>query len=168
MKQNNAYKKSLLVLALAFIAVTGAFAQDPIEKGALLFSGNTNLGYNSTTPTGGSSSSNFSIGLKGGYFFMDNLAGGLLFQMDSPSGGTSTTGFGIFGRYYVNGAIFLGAGFLSVSGGGASKTFIPFEAGYAFFINNAVAVEPALSFTTYDGGSNLGLNVGFTVYLGRD
>ena len=104
--KHNAYKK-LLVAVFAMCVATGAYAQDPIEKGAWLFNGGSNLNYTSTSTTGGGSSSNFQIQLKGGYFFMDNLAGGLLFSMDSPSGGTSTTGFGLFGRYYFNGQIFV-------------------------------------------------------------
>ena len=166
MRLNN-FKRSLLVLALSFIAATGAFAQDPIEQGAWVFSGNTNLGINSYSQTGGSSNSVFNIGLKGGYFFMDNLAGGLLFDLVSSSG-SSVTGIGVFGRYYVNGKIFLGAGFKSTSSSGASSTSIPLEVGYAIFLNNTIAIEPAFNYTSFDGGSILGLNIAFSVYLGRD
>lgn len=165
--KNNSYKK-LLVLVFAFCAATSAFAQDPIEKGAWLFSGGSNLGYTSITPSGGSSTSYFLINLKGGYFFMDNLAGGVLFDMISPSSGSATTGIGLFARYYFNGQIFLGAGFQSISsGGGGSSTEIPIEAGYAFFFNKTVAMEPSLTYRSYTGGSTFGVNLGFTVFLGR-
>jgi len=161
-------KKSLLTVAIMLFAAFGAFAQDPIEKGAWLFSGGSNLGYNSSSATGGGTSSNFNIALQGGYFFIDNLAGGVLFEMNSPSGGTTSTGIGLFGRYYFNGQIFVGAGFLSRSGGGASQTLIPLQAGYAFFLTKNVAVEPSLNFTTYDGGSDFGVRMAFAVYLGRE
>ncbi len=166
MKQINAYKKSLAVLAFSFFAVTGAFAQDPIEKGAWLFSGGSNLGNSSVSVTGGSSTSVFNINLKGGYFLMDNLAGGVLFDLYSTSG-SSLTGIGVFARYYIQGKFFLGAGFQSQSSSGASTTTIPLEGGYAFFLGKSVAVEPALKYTIYDGGSNLNIGVGFSVYLGR-
>jgi hypothetical protein len=165
MKQN-AYKK-LLVAVFAMCVATGAYAQDPVEKGAWLFNGGSNLGYSSTSVTGGGSSSAFAMSLKGGYFFMDNLAAGVLFDMYSPSGGTSQTGFGIFARYYFNGQIFVGAGFESVDAGGGSVTYIPIEAGYAMFFGKSVAVEPGIQFTSYDGGSEFGVRVGFSVYLGR-
>lgn len=168
MKQNNAYQKSLLVLAFSFFAVTGALAQDPIPQGTWLLSGGSNLGYTSTSVTGGGSSSSFDIATAGGYFFMENLAGGVIFGLNSPSGGTSTTTIGLFGRYYFNGQIFAGVGFASTSGGGASQTRIPFEAGYAIFLNNAVALEPAVNFVTYDGGSTFGVRMAISVYLGRD
>ena len=167
MKQYNVYKKSLLALAFAFFAVTAAFAQDPIEKGAWLFSGASNLNFTSSSPTGGSSSSVFNVGIQGGYFFMDNLAGGAIFTMNSPSGGTSTTGIGLFGRYYFNGQIFLGAGFVSTSGGGVSQTRILLQGGYALFLGKVVAIEPSVNYQTYDGGSDFGVNVGFGIYLGR-
>lgn len=173
--KHNAYKK-LLVAVFAMCMATGAFAQDPIEKGAWLFSGATNLGYNSASSSGGGASvSQFGINAKAGYFFMDNLTGGILLNYTSISGGgsdISSTGIGLFARYYLQGKFFLGAGFQSLStsvGGtsGPSTTQIPFEAGYAMFLGKAVAIEPALSFTTYDGGSTFGVNVGFSVYLGR-
>jgi hypothetical protein len=173
--KNNAYKK-LLVAVFAMCVATGAFAQDPIEKGAWLFSGGTNLGYNSISSSGGGASvSLFNFDTKGGYFFVDNLAAGILVNYTSISGGgsdVSSTAIGLFARYYLQGKFFLGAGFqsLSTSSGGTSgpsTTQIPFEAGYAMFFGKAVAVEPGLSFTTYDGGSTFGVRIGFSVYLGR-
>lgn len=166
MKQFSFYSGAFAVCA-ALCLSTGAFGQ--IEKGAWLFSGGSNLGNTSISPSGGTSTSVFNIDLKGGYFFIDNLAGGALVNILSYSG-SSTTGIGLFARYYIQGKFFLGAGFqsLSASGGGSSTTQIPFEAGYAFFVNNAVAVEPALKYTTFDGGSSFNIGIGFTVFLGRE
>lgn len=175
MKQNNAYKKILAMLAFSFF-VTGAFAQDAVEKGAWLFSGGSNLGYSSASSSGvGASLSNLVINAKAGYFFMDNLAAGALINYVSISGGgsdVSLTGIGLFARYYIQGKFFLGAGFqsLSTSSGGTSGpniTQIPLEAGYAFFLTKSVAFEPALNFTSYNGGSIFGVNLGFSVFLGR-
>ena len=160
------------VLLFVMAASIGAFGQDPIEKGSWMVTGGSNLGYTSVNPDNGTSSSLFVIDLKAGYFFMDNLAGGLLFDMVSASSGgssSSITSIGVYGRYYVNGKIFFGLGIASASssGGGSSSTQIPIEAGYAFFLSKVVAIEPSLKFTSMTGGSTFGLNLGFTVFLGR-
>jgi len=161
---SNAIRLLTVCSALCFASV--AFGQ--IEKGAWLFSGGSNLGNTSFSQSGGGSSSAFNLDLKGGYFFMDNLAAGALLNLLSYSG-SSTTGIGLFARYYVQGKFFLGAGFQSwsTSGGGGSTTQIPVEVGYAFFVNNAIAVEPGLKLTTFSGGSTFNIGIGFTVFLGR-
>lgn len=164
MKQFSIYSRAFAVCA-ALCLSTGAFGQ--IEKGAWLFSGGSNLGNTSYSPSGGTSTSLFNLDLKGGYFFIDNLAGGALVNVLSYSG-SSTTGIGLFARYYIQGKFFLGAGFQSYSSSGSSTTQIPLEAGYAFFVNSAVAVEPALKYTTFDGGSTFNIGIGFTVFLGRE
>ena len=168
MKQTTSYKKSLMILAFSFLALTGAFAQDAINKGAWLVGASSNMGYTSTSVTGGGSSSSFDMQVGGGYFFMDNLVGGLTFSLSSPSGGTSSTGIGPFARYYFAGKFYVGAGFVSQSSGGASTTLIPLEAGVALFITDNIAVEPGLRYTTYDGGSQFGIRVGFNLYLNRN
>jgi len=168
MKQNNAYRKSLLVLAFSFIAMTGAFAQDEaINKGAWLVGSSSQLGWTNSSVTGGGSSSNFYIAAGAGYFFMDNLAAGLNFGLSSGSGNT-TTSIGPFVRYYIGGKWFLGAGFQSNNNGSTTTSQIPFEAGAALFITDNIAVEPSVNFTTFDGGSDLGIRVGFSLYLNRN
>src|SRR5690606_28125801 len=84
----------------------------------------------------------------------------------------SATSFGIFGRYYVNGKIFLGAGYQSekVEDSDALGS-IPLEVGYAAFITDNIAIEPALGYALGMGdneSSTFGLNVGFTLYLNRN
>ena len=163
-------KRIIMILCTSFVAI-GASAQ--IEKGTVLVGTSSNLGFNSYSPSGGGSSTSvFNIDLKGGYFFIDNLAGGIkLGYTNISSGGSSnaTTTIGAFGRYYIQGKFFLGAGISNVSpSSGDSSIEVPLEAGYAAFINKNIAVEPALNFTKYDGGSVFGLNVGFTLYLNRN
>ncbi|CAN5310333.1 hypothetical protein BH09BAC3_BH09BAC3_10880 [soil metagenome] len=164
-------KKIVMLLCASFI-VLAASAQ--IEKGTILAGASSNLGFNSYNPSGSNSTSTtvFNLDVKGGYFFIDNLAGGIKLGFNRVStGGTSygTTTVGVFGRYYVQGKFFLGAGINSVSpSSGSSSIEVPLEAGYAAFINKNIAVEPALNFTKYDGGSVFGLNVGFTLYLNRN
>ncbi len=86
--------------------------------------------------------------------------------------------FGLFGRYYYNGKIFGGIGFNSVkvkfedTSGVSESTVsvIPIEVGYAAFLNDAIAIEPALNYSIYgsDGnGASFGFSVGLTVYLNK-
>lgn len=166
MKHNSTGTKVLFVLAFSFLASTGALAQDAINKGAWLVGSSSNIGWTNSSATSGGSSSTFYVNLKGGYFFMDNLTGGLDFGLISSSG-TSITTIGPFVRYYFAGKFYFGAGFSSTSSSGTSYTRIPFEAGAALFITDNIAVEPSLNFTSYDGGSDLGVRVGFTLYLNR-
>lgn len=162
-------KKTLLTL---FAAITVFAASAQIEQGTILVGASSNAGFSSTSIDGvDDNSTSFNIGLKGGYFVIDNLAVGLTFEYQKEKFGDSefdATGFGLFGRYYVNGKIFAGAGFQSIKFGDAdAETFIPLEVGYAAFITDNIAVEPSLNYVIGDGNSTFGLGVGFTLYLNR-
>ncbi len=176
---------SFLLMIVAFMATA------QIEKGTWLLGANSNLGYNSYTPTSGGSSVNyFNIGMRSGYFVGENFAVGVNLEYLSASGSSSTTTIttiGIFARYYMK-QVFLGAGYNSLSqssGSGSSPSWgsIPIELGYVAFITRNIAVEPALVYTmatdTENGGmpgysglpfpakSGFGLRIGFSIYLGR-
>jgi outer membrane protein len=173
-------KKILFTVFAAFVAF-GASAQ--IEKGTILAGASSNLGYNSFTPKDADAITAFNIDLKGGYFIIDNLALGLNIgfssQDDSNSDTkTTSTALGVFARYYIQGKIFIEGGFDSYkdkdeSGGSefeSSYTGINIGVGYAAFITDNIAVEPALGYTSVSGdfeGSGFGINVGFTLYLNR-
>lgn len=160
-------KKVLLTVFAAFV-VFAASAQ--ITKGTILLNGASSFDYTSNNEDAGDFSE-FTIGVKGGYFFMDNLAiGATLGYFKNSEADDAATAFGLFGRYYVNGKIILGAGFQSEKFGDISTSAIPIEVGYALFLNDAVAIEPTLNYTTFGGdaeGAAFGLNVGISVYLGR-
>jgi hypothetical protein len=161
-------KKGLLTL---FAALTFFAASAQIEKGAILVNGQSSLDFTSSKPDGGDSFSEITLGLKGGYFFIDNLAVGpqIVYYKHSEAD-DALTGFGLFGRYYVNGKIILGAGFNSNKAGDASWTTVPLEAGYAAFVTDNVAIEPVVSYELWSGdqkGSAFGLSVGISVYLNR-
>jgi outer membrane protein len=166
-------KKVLLTLFAATV-VFAASAQ--ISKGTILVNGGSNLGFISANEDAGDFSV-FSLDARAGYFVIDNLALGLVLgyeKFDSKVEGAEdsdpTTDIGIFGRYYVNGKILVGASFTSSKQGDLSGTTIGLEAGYAIFVNDAVAIEPALNYAMFGGdleGAAFGLNVGITVFLGR-
>lgn len=157
-------KKSLLIF-IAVLTVGTASAQ--INKGSILVGGSSNLNFSSVKPDGSSSYSLFNIDLKGGYFVADNFTAGLNLGYQKIDSYSITT-FGLFGRYYYQGKFFGGAGISILSPeGGNSETLIPFEAGYAAFITENIAVEPSLNFSIGENSNTFGLRVGFSLYLNR-
>src|SRR5690606_1947571 len=102
-------KKGLftLVAALGFFA-----ASAQINQGAILVNAQSDLSFVSYSPDGNDSFSEFDLNLKGGYFVIENLAvGANLGYFKDSEADDAITSFGLFGRYYVNGKIILGAGF---------------------------------------------------------
>lgn len=165
-------KKLLLVVVASIAFCLTSNAQ--ISQGAILVGASSNFGFNSISPDGGDSYSQFDLHGKAGYFFAENIAGGLLLDF-AKEDEFSQFGFGVFGRYYVNGNIILGAS-LSTNkldpgvGDGASFMGLGIEGGYAAFITDAIAIEPTLNIDLYSGdydATRFGLNVGFAFYLNR-
>lgn len=163
-------KKNLLTL-LAVVVVFTASAQ--INKGTVLVGASSNLNLTSTDPDGGESSSVFALDVSAGYFVIDNLALGLNLGYEKNSElDDAAIIIGAFGRYYINGKVFAGAGVSTVKFGDASSTVIPLEIGYAAFITDNIAIEPSLNYSLWSGdfmeGSTIGLNVGLALYFNRN
>ncbi len=164
------------VLLTFFAALTVFAASAQIEKGTWIVGGDSNLSFVSNNEDAGDNSQ-FNLDVKGGYFVVDNLAVGLLVgfnkynsNVDGAEDSDAWVRFGLFGRYYVNGKILLGLNYSAASQGDYSGSAIGLEAGYAIFLNKAVAIEPALNYAMYSGdddGASFGLNVGISVFLGR-
>lgn len=168
--------KNLLVtlLVLSSVAVSAQ-----IEKGTTLITGQSNLNFTSAEGDGDDSEDVFNVELGVGYFVAENFVLGPVLSY-AKQGDASVTGIGVFGRYYVNGKVFFGAGYTStrikfeVDGFGDVKStsnLVPLEIGYAAFLNSSVAIEPSLGYTIISGdadGSAFGLNVGISVYLNRE
>ncbi|WKZ61202.1 MAG: hypothetical protein QY309_06890 [Cyclobacteriaceae bacterium] len=161
-------KKTLLTL---FAAITVFAASAQIEQGTIIINGASSFDFTSYNEDAGDFSE-FNVGVKGGYFFAENLAVGLNLSLYKFSEADDAwVGIGPFARYYFDGKIFAGAGFLFEKAGEASASQIPLEVGYAIFLNDAVAIEPNLNYTLFGGdreGGAFGLNVGISVYLGRN
>ncbi len=172
-------KTKLLSTVIAILAITSAKAQT--EQGSILVSGTTNLNFVSESIEGFDNNFNtFSAGLMGGYFLIDGLALGPVFDYQSISSGDSkisVSSLGVFARYYVNNAFFAGASFSSEttksdSGNGETKlsgTSLDLEIGYAAFVADNIAIEPSIGYFTKggdgDGTSGFGANIGITFFL---
>ncbi|MFK7951548.1 MAG: hypothetical protein AB8B73_01780 [Ekhidna sp.] len=170
-----------LILSTTLVAIFG-FANAQTEQGAILVGASSNLGFTSTSVDGvDDNASNFNLDARGGYFVIDNLAVGLGLGFNNQKQGDNkigTTSFGLFGRYYVNGTFFLGAGFdttkttleTAAGSGDVSGSFINFEAGYPVWLGDNAAIEPSLNYSIGGGDANdgtnvFGLAVGFSLYF---
>lgn len=160
----------VVLLMTAFTQISNA----QIEAGKKLVGASSNLGFNSAS-VAGNSSSIFLINTSLGYLFTDNLAGGIDFGFGTQSsGGSSATSFqvGGFGRFYIeNFYPEVSIGIINSSAGGQSSSNLYFGSGfgYAIILNDYISIDPKLSYTMvkYDGVSSngFGINVGFSLYF---
>jgi len=166
-------KKNLLTLLVVLVTFFAANAQIP--QGTVLVGASSNLAFASESPDGGDAFSRFNLDAKVGYFFIENLAGGLRLEFGKIDEFSSST-IALFGRYYINGNIITGLslGSYSIDPGGASEkstsTVIGLEGGYAAFITDNIAVEPTLNLDLLSGdydATRFGFRVGFSLYLNR-
>ena len=166
--------KNLLALSVAFTLST-ILAQAQIEPGTIYIGATSHISYSSITVDGtNESSSDFTLHGKGSCFLVENLALGLY-------GGFSSTKFqgekiestmiGPFARYYVNGRIITGVGYLSSKTGDfEAQGSVHFELGYAAFLGDMVAIEPAVGYDLGLGNNNtktISFHFGFGLYLNR-
>jgi hypothetical protein len=69
-------------------------------------------------------------------------------------------------RYYINGRIIVGALYpIDLEYPEENKGPLRFEVGYAAFISDRVAFEPIMYYGSKDGITNVGVQVGFSVFL---
>jgi hypothetical protein len=163
--------KTFCTLSLILISYA---ASSQVEKGTIFVGTSSNLSLLSTS-TGGNSDISFDIYGKIGYFFIDNLVGGVDLGYGRLGNSNSFT-LGLFSRYYIAGKYFLGAGYSNTnyksSGNSVDVGLLIFEGGYAAFLTKNIAIEPALVYTRFTGdvagnSSNFGLRVGFSLYFNR-
>lgn len=164
-------KKILFTVVFAmFVGVVSA----QTEKGNWLVGANlANINYDFDFKE-------FSLELtpQAGYFIADDVAVGALLNLgvNAPEGGDAETfwGIGPFVRGYFGGTEkgkFFGQADLAFGGYESETRFgLGATAGYAYFLTKNVALETGLGYDYYkwegsDGASNLGLNVGFQIYL---
>jgi len=111
---------------------------------------------------------------------MDNLAVGVLFDFSTSSTGdfsSTSTSLGPLVRYYIQN-VFLSAAyqhsFIRTNNDGDKDSdnggIFSAQLGYALFVNDFVAIEPSLGYTTgvgdlFDEFNGFGLNVDFALYF---
>ncbi len=170
--------KKFTLLALLFLAFSHLQAQT--EQGRILAGIGSNISFSSTSFQGEDENTNtFGLSLRGGYFVIDDLVGGLTISYFNSSHGdfsTNTFNVGPFARYYVE-QFFLGAGIVFSEGstesdfGDTDRSGNQFniELGYAAFINDHISVEPRLDYSIgggdFDGNDVFTVGVGFAIYL---
>lgn len=158
--------KKILFLLVAFMATVSANAQ--FEEGKT-YVGASLTGLDLSYSKG----EKMSVGLNamGGYFLMDNIMvnGNIGLQTNEGARANEFT-IGAGGRYYfVENGIFVGA---NVNFAHVQHTYtdvVPqVEAGYAFFINRSVTIEPAVYFRPSFSNSDrtrFGIKVGIGLNL---
>ena len=197
--------KKVSLFCLSMLAFASAFGQ--FNQGRMMVGGSGTFSVTTDKDKVGNTSvvngTSVSIGLtpQFGYFIMDNLAVGGQLQISASSfnrreGDSESSSFtstiGPFARYYFGPGIITEAGFgfgtrsfKFTSGNGTTTetdyvlSSLHLGLGYAFFLNDNVAVEPMLVYRTnsarvvdsdpkaknIDGG--VYLQVGFQIYLGK-
>ena len=194
--------KTLTILLAAWCISTAAFAQ--FEKGNKMVGGSFGLSFTTdktkndgTTYTNGQYVS-FALDPQAGYFVIDNLAVGATlgfstdtWKEDDSDYKTVDNEISIqpFARYYLPQRVFFQGNFIA----GSAKNKITdngttdetkygvsgwsLSAGYAFLLNDHVAIEPQLGYSNkgYKNKENdvksldngLFIRVGFQIYLGK-
>jgi|688.fasta_scaffold964359_2 hypothetical protein len=160
--------KRLFLIVFTCGLLSSADAQ--IYPGTILVGGSSS-GTIQSTKLGSSSQTLFNVNTRLGYFIAENLAIGFNFNYIN-FGSIDQTSIGAFGRYYVSGKYFLGANFLgSKSVNSTTSGSVNFEGGYAAFLTDNIAIEPAIVYSTGVGdssnSSSIGFAVGFSLYLNR-
>ena len=178
--------KRLLIAASLLLSSHFIFAQ--INQGQWLVGGNASFESGKFGDSDASKYTSFTFSPNAGYFFINNLAGGLRLSLESTKfkeddDASSSFLFAPFVRYYFlpaanNVNIFGDAsyGFGSIKDG-ESDGFNQFaiSAGPAIFLSPNTALEFALQYASAGGDayggddrlSRFGLNVGFQIHLGN-
>ena len=160
------------------VVVTFCFAQlvsaQTVGKGAWMIGGSAALDITKYKEADESTTS-ILLNPTLGYFIADDLAIGLGLTVFDNGDENSDAFFGLgpFVRYYVTDPIFIQAGVdLELNDGGG--TSFGAKVGYSWFLNNGVAIEPALYFQSYsnDGDlfdySSFGLSVGIQAFANHE
>ena len=190
-------KKTFVILFFATFISTAGYSQ--FTKGKMMIGGSFSADFdankykNNGTTTKGATTNSISFYPQVGYFFMDNFAAGAglsLGTSSTKSGSTTlvytTTFLSPFARYYFGNiygqlGLDLGSSKLKTENGGTTTTTKTngsgwsLAAGYAYLLNEHVAIEPqlgyGLNYSDADPGTNirggLFIKAGIQVYIGK-
>ena len=155
--------KRILLFTLLFIGLNAQAQLDTMMAGG-------SLTFNRYTPknSNGTSSTWFSLNPDFGYFVADNFAVGAGFSFNGYGSGNNIVYFSPYLRYYVK-KFYLQSKFEYGRLNSSSNSNLIFDLGYALFLNDNVALEPAFYFAQNlkGQGNNLGFKMGFQIYFNR-
>lgn len=160
-------KKILLtaLVALAAVNVNAQISKQTIlAGGGVIFNQYRNKDLNIKT-------SNFSLQQQLAFAFADNVVIGARLGVEKSSNSTILAfSFAPFARYYIKN-LFAHGGFGYTFTGNDGSAMFDGEIGYALFLNNAVAIEPALYynqlFANKSFSSNMGAKLSLQIYFNK-
>jgi hypothetical protein len=160
-------------IIIAFFMLLGLSATSvaQIEGGTILAGGNAYFNHYRSFETS-AKSSQLMFAPQVGFAFADNFVAGAYFSFSSFSSFSSWT-VAPFLRYYAKNAfVQLGYGYSQSKTGNqiSSGSVLSLDLGYAIFLNDNVALEPALYYNQnlkgFDSAS-MGMKLGFQIYFNR-
>jgi len=154
-------KHTRILFSLLLVAGAMTFAQAQVNKGAWMVGGS--VAFESTE-----GENSIKIEPELGYFLINNLAVGSNFNIDFEGDDTQIE-FGPFARYYAFKGLFAQAG-IGYAKENDNDALIGYNGavGYSWFLNNSVAFEPSLRYSSTDGIGTLYLGIGVQAFLGRN
>lgn len=172
--------KNVLLFIALFVCTAGAMAQT--EKGKFRLGGDVDLSGTTVKFDGYDDESyRFNLNANAGYFVINNLAieAGVGFNYEKEEDaddGESALVFEVGARYYLPFKLFFGASFdimaLDYYGNSSSGTGVNMKVGYAWFIKDNIAFEPAIGYrqglSSKDEGTKydkLSVQFGLSVYF---
>jgi len=173
------------LLLTMFVCSAGFISGQTVNQGAWMVGGTA--GFSSEKIEGDdASSTTVNITPNLAYYLIDDLAVGVRLNWLSQSydgESDSNFGFGPYVRYYITDPIFVQAGYdieaaaldLNSLFNAEGSSTLHFMVGYSWFLNNSVAIEPAVYYDIYNGDednfdsdlSRFGLNIGIQAFIGR-
>lgn len=164
--------KKLVLFVCALVMSTVAFSQ--VEKGDV--TGTVNFSYSSLKPKDGDAINMAIFNVRAGYFFTNNIEGGLSLSVTNAAE-TTSTGIGPYAVYNFLTADakflpYLGANFLNYNTGQEGADAINQLGGFGgvkYFLTEALNIDASLNYTSWLGdfkGSSLTFNLGVGINLG--
>ena len=164
--------KKLVLFVCALVMSTVAFSQ--VEKGDI--TGTANVSFSSVKPKDGDAINMANFDLRAGYFFTNNIEGGLTLSISNAAEITAT-GIGPYAVYNFLTADakllpYVGANFLNFNTGVEGADAINQLGGFGgvkYFLTEALNIDASLNYTSWLGdfsGSSLRFNLGLGINFG--
>lgn len=163
-----------LLTAMALTWMLPSVSAQTVTSGAWMFGGSAQFSSTKLKNSDGATTT-LNLAPNFGLFIIDDLAAGInLSFMSTSFGGTSNSSFGLgpFVRYYLTDPIYVQGG-VDLGLNDNSATTLGLSVGYSWFIDDALAIEPALFFSSvnYDGenadATIFGLSIGIRAFAGN-